>query len=438
MSRKILKITLFSVLIIAALSYVFVLNPEAVNVTYRPGHQWSLPLAMVLVVTFSIGAIFSTLWWLLVGLRYHLRERQLAKSARQVEEHHSALVLAREELALGNYERARGMLSRVLDRDPRNVAASIHLAETFRCEGNTLQALRVLEQARAADGPHAELLFFAAELNAELGNHTAAFDNMSLVLSAHPKSTNTLMRLTEESEALGRYADAIEFQRQLVRLLPYEQQSDAQERLAALELKQIASTTAPGTKERSHAVEDLLRRHRDFPPALEELAECELAVGRPEEATKLLTRSYRARPRTSVLERLARHWLDLEQPQRATAVVKSLVYANEVPPQAAREGKLFYAGLLLFLENTEAARTELSLLKRETEAAPSLARPVELLELLLKHRMGESDEAFERLFALVAEELGLPGYFGSRRHETSENGRGRLIGGHSPKLLSYS
>ena len=56
MSRKILKVTLFTAIVMALLSYAFILNPDAVTVTYRPDHKWTAPLAMVLIVVFAIGA----------------------------------------------------------------------------------------------------------------------------------------------------------------------------------------------------------------------------------------------------------------------------------------------------------------------------------------------------------------------------------------------
>ena len=117
---------------------------------------------------------------------------------------------------------------------------------------------------------------------------------------------------------------------------------------------------------------------------------------------------------------------------------------SDISTEMTYRGRVFLIGLLLYLENTDAARTEIEALRRAVDATPEVGRNLELLELMLRHRTGESDEAFEALFALVSRELGLPGYLGAvepqggDRHDRNMNGRKQLLEASSPKLLTYS
>ena len=413
MPRRIVWLAVL-ILFVFATAYVFYLNPHTVAVNYSPSGTLSVPLAATLTVVFWSGVLFAAIFAILLALEYQVRIWRFDRRERLKENHRGLVVSARELIAAGMYGSARERLQKILSKDQHDTVARVQLAETLLLEDKSQEALQVLDEARGKDKNNLELLFVAADVNQSMGNVTGAYDNYQLILRREPRSPKALMGLVSCCRSLERFDEAVQYQIPLLRAARGDEQTKLQEELADLEVNAIRQKFPQAGREYRKALEELLVRHRDFPPALRLLAIEEREVLKLDQAAKLLVRAYRAARNVEDLELLADLWLQAEEPGKAVAAVKSVVLHDEssVSPADARqlEGRMFLVALLIFLENIEEARTERKKLEEAVVARHGLEFGLRIIDSWLKYRQGELDKAFQELFQGLAEDCRLPGY----------------------------
>lgn len=405
MSSRVIRLILL-IGLVAIISYIFILNPHQATVTYGYGRTWAAPMALVLIVVFFLGVLVSALLSFFVGAQLsfsHWRERKLHKLQR---EHMAQLVTVREYLAAKRYDVARPALQRMIEQDPDNIVARVMLAEAWYALGDKRAALNVLDEARAGQKRNMELLFLAAEIHQELGNYTAAFDNLALVLQQEPNNRAALELIIFAAEQLKRFDRAVEYQAQLIKISSPEQYTKAQERLADFELQQLMSSPDG----QAQKLEELLRRHRNFAPAISELAKRDQQTSQFENAAKRLTQAYRESRDVRYLEALTRLWLDIDEPSRAVAMIKAAI-GGELTTETL-SGEMFYVLLLLSLGMNEEASSEFRRVRRELDqlAAGVSALQLKLLEAKLLEREGKAEESLQLVRQVAEGQVQLPGH----------------------------
>ena len=256
MPRKLIAL-LTALIIISIVCYVFYLNGAPAEVVYKPGQTWQGPMALVLIVSFCIGVLSATLVALIFGIRMQFRFWRNDRHHQMLKDHRALIAKARGALALGNYEDASSLFKKIIDKDREDVTARVLLARSLQRGGKIREALVVLDQARAEERKNVELLLLAAELNEINGNHTAAYDNALMVLSITPKSPSALRRIVSAAENLGRLEEAVDFQSQLVKLVPVAERSVQLEELARLQLAYVSSQKLESVDARKVAIEDV-------------------------------------------------------------------------------------------------------------------------------------------------------------------------------------
>lgn len=395
MPSKIVKL-LIVLLVAAIISYVFYLNPLPAQVYLSPDSSITLPMALVLIATFFVGVLVTALFAFFIGLRVTFHTWRIEKKQKQVKEHHHMIAGARGELALKNFNSARGLFQKVIASDPNDVEARVLLAETYRRNGELKEALKVLEEARVEDKKNVELLLLAAEVNEQLGNDTAAFDNAAMVLKLSPKNTFALKRLVADCQRLNRYEEAVTYQEQLLRLVPREDYEQEQQTLAHLELKkaQKSLSGAPLAK----ALEEILKRHKDFTPARAVLAELRCDALELDAASKLWSKCFEESQDPLYLERIASMWIHADDPTRAVASVRNTLQQpgkKDVDVTA----HVFFISLLLRLEMVDEARTEFEKLRSISLKDEELKTAYTVIKAKLLQKEGREDEALEEVFS---------------------------------------
>jgi tetratricopeptide (TPR) repeat protein len=403
MSGRVVKIVVLTLLVAGVVSYLYVLNPTSVQLTMMPGKTKELPLALVLIFTFGAGALLISLFVMIIGVKGWLYRRKEARRAELAESHKRLLVSARERAALGDYQSAAALLLKIVLKDPSDMVARIQLAEAYQKNGDLPTALKMLEEARVEQRQNVELLLLASDLNAAMGNQTAAHDNAALVLKLIPKNTFALSRLVASAASLKRYEEAAGYQRMLLKLSPGVDQSAAQSRLADLELKAALKNHTGNAEGLRKEVSDILRRHREFAPALETAAYLEEQDGRTDAATKLLCDAFQSSKNLRYLEKAAIIWLRAENPQKALSIVASALKKKDSECELI-EGLLFHASLLLHLEMLDEASRELKKVRPETITDEKTSAAYEVLHCRLLRREGKLDEAFESALRALSED----------------------------------
>ncbi len=399
MSEKIVKILLLILMAAGIVSYIYYLNPQGVTVALGSGKSFELPLAFVLIFTFGFGALTIAVFLFVFGLKVRFQNWRAQRRAQTRRHQRQLISSAGEQMALGDFASARSILTKVITQDPEDVCARVGLARTFKEEGRLREALAVLDEARANQKKSVELLLFAADLNLALGNNTAAHDNAALVLTLVPGNSFALRRLVQSAAGLRRFNEAIEYQKQLVKSAGGDLLEQEQESLAALELKLIEEQDEQNPVALRKSLETLLKRHRDFIPALESLAALEQKEEKPDEAARILARLFVLSKNAVYLEQLAVMWLKLNNPQKALLGVRAAL--EQKAAQDLWQGRLVLVDLLLQLEMIDEARKALEEIETTASSKPELQQPWQVLRAALLRKQGRPEEALDLLIEVL-------------------------------------
>lgn len=409
MSQRMIQFLLILLTVGCVVAFLFYFNPHAVTLHYGPGKIWEAPLALVLLLVFFFGAVTTGFLAMILGLRHTFDIWRREKKEKVDKAHHGQMIRGREQLASKNLDGAKASFQKIITRDPENIVGRILLGKTLRAQGNLRGAVRVLDEARASQKQNQELLILAASINEQRGNFTAAYDNLSLLLQADADSVFALRKIVDYSKKLDRFDDAIEFQKRLVKLTPAQEQRKEQDILASLELQYAEKFFVENRNALKITVEEILKRHRDFPEALSLLATLERESKRFEVAGKLLTKAFSITQDLQYLQDLGSMWIAQEQPSKALASVRTAlgnVYEGDVCDKLP--GTFFLIALLLQLEMVDDASKEFeSLLAHGLLSKEGISNDLFLHGGMLKskilERQGKVEEALRTLFHILGE-----------------------------------
>lgn len=400
-ARRVIKFLLIAILVGAA-CYLFHYNRDPVRVTLGPTSTIDAPLAVVLITVFFLGSVIVGLIAVVLGAKHSLADWQRERRQRRSVSHLELLRRAREQLAVRATGEARANLQKVVNGDSSNVMAWMLLADAAELEGNHRGTLDVLEQARLWHRDNTELLARTAQLNQQFGNTTAAYDNYALILQRDPNNAFVLRQLAACARSLGRFEESAKYVQELLRRSSGEEHQRLLSELAELELAHLRATTAHDSDEYRTGVEGVLRKHRDFPAALNELALLERNASHLDKATKHWTKAYEVSGNSEYLSELVAMWLAVQEPDKAIGAVRHA--ALQMPQGEPRQrATLYLIALLLYLEMLEEARSEVQKLRTE-RLSSDLERDLDILHAKLFARQGKLEEVGPMLLGLVEEE----------------------------------
>jgi tetratricopeptide (TPR) repeat protein len=424
-----------AILLVAASLYVVILNRDAITIRLTPSFEVTTSAGVIFIAIFCVGIICAACVGAFFGFRAYLRERQLKYRERLRESFYLSMLQARSALAAGELGRAKELWQQIIRREPSNIVARVELSRALEDSGDALDALKVLDAARAEAPDNVEVLLRAAEVNVALGNRTAAIDNLALSLY-HKPSAKAAMLARDLSEEIDRIEDALEYHAQAQNLLPSHEAHAAT--LIRLKLKKLlkdlasSSGTSAGTLLKE--LRSFAKKHADHAICWETLATHELAANNHEEAAQAYVRAARLTARLDLWYKATEIWLSQRNPDRALAAVRAIAKDSRGIARVEAELALVrtYLSLSMFTEALQsldqvpslavaqgctlspALRLEIALLR--ALALSSLQRPSEATsELLLVanhwHVFGSSSAALPEGSTVVAERTSPGGPF---------------------------
>lgn len=391
-----------AILLVAASLYVVILNRDAITIRLTPSFEVTTSAGVIFIAIFCVGILCAACVAAFFGFRAYLRERQLRYRERLRESFYLSMLQARSALAAGELGRAKELWQQIIRREPSNIVARVELSKALEESGEALDALKVLDAARAEAPDNIEVLLRAAEANVALGNRTAAIDNLALSLY-HKPSAKAALLARDLSEDIDRIEDALEYHAQAQNLLPTHEAHAAT--LVRLKLKKLLKDLSPSSGTSAAALLKELRsftkKHSDYALCWETLATYERAAQNHEEAAQAYVRAARITARLDLWYKATGIWLGQKNPDRALAAVRAT--AKDTRGIARVEAELALVRTLLSLSMftealqsleqvpavavaqgctlTPAIKVEISLLK--ALALSSLQRPSEASSELL-------------------------------------------------------
>jgi thioredoxin-like negative regulator of GroEL len=274
-------------LLIAVTLYVTLTNSETATIKLGPSITVTTYAGVIYLGVFFLGCVIASLVALFFGFKSYLRERKLRAAARSHQLFFELFLKARSFMASEEWGAARAIWEQVLHQDPDNTIARVELATCIENLGEPREALRVLDSMRASNHTNAAVLFKAVDLNRKLGNNTAAKDNLALIVQEAP--TKRALELARDiAEELGRFDDAMDYHRALEKVGHISE--DMIEAKTRISFEQLIRSVENETSLRE-TLTIFVKKHPQFVPALERLAQLEIARGRLDEGAELLVKA---------------------------------------------------------------------------------------------------------------------------------------------------
>lgn len=385
---------LITLLVVGAALYIVVLNRQSIDFYTSRGSAYSVTSGVLVLGSFAIGLLTASFFALLIGAKAQLREHRLKRKVRDQEGFYDEMIKARGAQAAGEWGNAIELWESAIRADPTDIIARIELSRCYENSGESRDALRVIDDARAREPNNIEVLYRAAELNSKLGNRTAALDNLVLILYQYPSKRAASMAASL-SEELGRVEDALEYHAQLTSL-GYESE-DSVTAVDRLKFRQMVDSYNGDQQRLESELRNFVKR-KEFAPALEKLAEIQVAKGRQEEAADLLLRAAKQSGKAALWHRVSKIWLEAGVPARALAAARSATHGTTGQSRINAETNLIRLQIAFgMLDEAKASLDSFEKTAKEAGVTPSLedTRTVYHLRGLCLNRMGRANEAAE-------------------------------------------
>lgn len=367
--------------------YFWGLNPHMVTVFYLPEQSLTYPTAMVvigcivlgLIIGFGVHAYSTMAHW----LKHWSRDRS-EKKQREIG------IIYREgvgRLLSGDLKKARGLLQKALDRDPRRVDTLIALASLAAQDGNPTEGLERLRKAREIDPKSREVLFKTAAILEETGADDDAIKTYQELIELERDNRKALRSLRDLFIKHDRWQDALETQKQVLKAGPGANRiEEEKELLVFLRYEAAHQSIASGHPEQAKSdLKDILKQKDDFAPARVSLGDAYAAMGRDSDAVKTWQEGYRKLGKGVFLERLEEFYMQREDPSSLLNFFRSLVLEQGDDLLF----RLFYGKLCLRLEMIDEAKEQL----QAVESSGVESSQMHLLLAETYRRTREADKA---------------------------------------------
>jgi len=337
--------------------YFWGLNPHMITIFYMPEQSLTHPAAMVVIFCIIIGLILgfgAHLYSTVAHWLKHWNRERSEKKQREVS------VIYREgvgRLLSGDLKKARGLLSKALDRDPKRVDTLIAMASLASQEGNPTEGLELLRKASEIDPKGLEVLFKTAAIQEEIGKDEDAIASYQSLIAMEKDNRKALRHLRDLHIKHNNWQEALDSQRQVLKAGPGANRVAAEKELLLYlryEVARLAISNGSPDDAKSE-LKDILKQEAAFTPAKVSLGDAYAATDRGDDAVKTWQEGYKTQSKGVFLERLEDYFMEREDPS-------SLL--NFFRGQVLDQGedlvfRLFYGKLCLRLEMVDEAKEQL-------------------------------------------------------------------------------
>ncbi len=337
--------------------YFWGLNPHMITIFYLPEQSLTHPAAMVVIFCIIIGLILGFGAHLYSTVAHWLKHWNRDRSEKKQRE---VSVIYREgvgRLLSGDLKKARGLLSKALDRDPKRVDTLIAMASLASQEGNPTEGLELLHKASEIDPKGMEVLFKTAAIQEEIGKDEDAIASYQSLITLEKDNRKALRHLRDLYIKHNNWQEALDSQRQVLKAGPGANRVAAEKELLLYlryEVARLAISNGSPDDAKSE-LKDILKQEAEFTPAKVSLGDAYAAMDRGDDAVKTWQDGYKRQSKGVFLERLEDYFMEREDPSSLLNFFRS---------QVLDQGedlifRLFYGKLCLRLEMVDEAKEQL-------------------------------------------------------------------------------
>ncbi|MBW2504325.1 MAG: tetratricopeptide repeat protein [Deltaproteobacteria bacterium] len=337
--------------------YFWGLNPHLITVFYLPEQSLTYPAALIIVGCLIVGLAFGVGFHIYgtVGHWFkHWRRDRFEKKQREIGNVYREGV---GRLLCGDLKKARTLLQKALDRDPKRVETLIAMASLCSQEDNPAEGLTLLRKAREIDPKSREVLFKTAAIQGEMGEDEEAIKTYQELVSLEKDNRKALRCLRDLHIEHNLWNEALEDQRQVLKAGPGpNRMAEEKEKLLYLRYEAARISIKEGDAESAKTeLKDIIRQLPDFTPAQVTLGDAYVNLGRGDEAVKVWQEGYSQLGKSVFLERLEDYFMEREDPSSLLAFFRNAVMERGDDLMF----RLFFGKLCLRLEMVDEAMDHL-------------------------------------------------------------------------------
>lgn len=314
-------------IIIALFLFVFVLfalfflyfwgiNPGELTVFFTSDQSFTFPTPIFLIAAVLIG--------LLLGNGVHIlslfgRSFSGWRGTRQQKRSEETISIYRKgvgRLLSGDLKKARTLLQKALDRDPKRIDIHLALANVAEQEGNLQQAIDLLLKARDLDPKGIEVLFKLAALYRADGRLDDASESYRSLLTMDNENRKALRALRDMQVERLEWEDALTLQKRILKAAAGGPKAQ-DEKALMLQLRYEIARKQFDQGEVDQAIsafEELIREKAVSTPARVSLGDAYLHKGDIDQAAEVFQAGYLSDKRSVFLARLEDTFMRAEDP----------------------------------------------------------------------------------------------------------------------------
>lgn len=363
---------LASIIILSVFIYLYSLNPHQVSFYLTKDRYASLPLVLLLFISFFMGILLALIGLVLTGVHniiYEWRERRAAKRSIDAKKLYSEAV---EDMFKGDIAKAQNLLKKSLIKSPQHIDSCLKLAEIYLKDGKIEAAKDALEKGLSASPSNPEIIFKLTDVYAAANNRDKAYVLLNNYLEKEPSSLYALQKIRELLADDEQWHEAIEHQKKVVAIIKSGASSEAAGDKLKEEINILLSIRYEAAKafykeekwnSALEQVEDILNIDNSFIPAHILMGNIFYKQGKPSSAVKVWERAYRKYRHIALFMQLEELYLKESLPHKIIRLYKRTI---DFHPDDKRL-RLFLARLYLRLEMIDEAIKELEGLLSESE-----------------------------------------------------------------------
>ncbi len=337
----------------AGFLYFWGINPGEITVFFTNEQSFTLPVVITLFCAVLVG--------LLIGTGVHMLSAFLSsfgswRSGRKVKKAEEIGTIYRNgvgRLLAGDLKKARTLLKKALDRDPKRVDSYLALASVELQEGNQPAGIDLLQEARKLDPHGSEILFKLAATYKEAGRREESIQVYKELLANDADNRKAMRALRDLQIELGDIQEAQDLQKRIVKSSASGPKSDAEKhQLRQLRYEVARLDVEKGEYDQAVDVcKDLIKQDASFTPARVTLGDAYRKMGRDNDAVKVYQDGYKALKKSIFLSRLEDLYIGAEDPAALLSYYRSQMQADSSDLLL----KLYLSRLCLRLEMVDEA-----------------------------------------------------------------------------------
>lgn len=213
---------LFFILVIifsSVIAYITLLNPDKVFLRLPRGEPYELPLMVVILGSFALGAIIAFLITFVRDFKRAFGDMQESRRFKRQQGVRDLYAEGLTSLLADNKEAAISAFQKVVLKEPNFVNAYTRLGDIARSDGKYSDAIHFHQRALRIDEKNLEVLFALEKDYCTAGRHEECIEILSRILSIDRDNIAARNRLRDLRIKRKEWGEAQQIQQQIIRLL---------------------------------------------------------------------------------------------------------------------------------------------------------------------------------------------------------------------------